>query len=34
MATIVFGVVLQVSSQALGWPSEAEIEEIFERYPS
>ena len=34
MATIVFGLVLQVSAQALGWPLPSEIEEIFERHPT
>lgn len=34
MATVVFGLALQVAARTLGWPSPQEIEAVFERYGS
>jgi hypothetical protein len=33
MATIVHGLGLLVAAKTLGWPSEAEVHQVFETYP-
>jgi hypothetical protein len=34
MATLIFGFVLYVMADSLGWPEQSQINEVFERHPA